>query len=50
MLLCAFGGGFTWGASVMEWWGVPIPDRREKTIVQRAARTVDDLLDRVRPV
>jgi 3-oxoacyl-[acyl-carrier-protein] synthase-3 len=48
ILLVAFGGGFTWGASVMEWWGVPIPDRREKTIVQRAARTVDDLLDRVR--
>ena len=49
VLLVAFGGGFTWGASVMEWWGVPIPDRREKTIVERAARTVDDLLDRVRP-
>ncbi len=48
VLLAAFGGGFTWGASVMEWWGVPIPDRREKTIVERAARTVDDLLDRVR--
>jgi 3-oxoacyl-[acyl-carrier-protein] synthase III len=48
LLLAAFGGGFTWGASVMEWWGVPIPDRRQKTIVDRAARTVDDLLDRVR--
>ena len=48
VLLVAFGGGFTWGAAVMEWWGVPIPDRREKTIVERAARTVDDLLDRVR--
>jgi len=48
VLLVAFGGGFTWGASVLEWWGVPIPDRREKTIVERAARTVDDLLDRVR--
>ncbi|MDE3112484.1 MAG: ketoacyl-ACP synthase III [Chloroflexota bacterium] len=48
VLLVAFGGGFTWGASVMEWWGVPIPDRREKSIVDRAARTVDDLLDRVR--
>jgi 3-oxoacyl-[acyl-carrier-protein] synthase III len=48
VLLAAFGGGFTWGASVMEWWGVPIPDRRQKTIVDRAARTVDDLLDRVR--
>jgi 3-oxoacyl-[acyl-carrier-protein] synthase-3 len=49
VLLAAFGGGFTWGASVMEWWGVPIPDRREKTIVERAARTVDDLLDKVLP-
>ncbi len=50
VLLVAFGGGFTWGACVMEWWGVPIPDRRQKTIVDRAARTVDDLLDRVRPL
>ncbi len=50
VLLVAFGGGFTWGAAVMEWWGVPIPDRREKSIVDRAARTVDDLLDRVRPL
>ncbi len=49
VLLVAFGGGFTWGASVMEWWGVPIPDRRERSIVDRAARTVDDLLDRVLP-
>ena len=48
-LLVAFGGGFTWGASVMEWWGVPIPDRRERTIVERAARTVDEILDRVLP-
>jgi len=49
VLLAAFGGGFTWGASVMEWWGVPIPDRREKTIVERAARTAEDLLDKVLP-
>ncbi|MBU6422522.1 MAG: ketoacyl-ACP synthase III [Chloroflexota bacterium] len=48
VLLAAFGGGFTWGAAVMEWWGVPIPDRREKGLVGRAARTVDDLLERVR--
>jgi 3-oxoacyl-[acyl-carrier-protein] synthase-3 len=48
VLLAAFGGGFTWGASVMEWWGVPIPDRREKTIVERAARRVEDVLDKVR--
>jgi 3-oxoacyl-[acyl-carrier-protein] synthase-3 len=50
VLLAAFGGGFTWGASVMEWWGVPIPDRREKSIVDRAARQLEDLVDRVRPV
>ena len=49
VLLAAFGGGFTWGASVMEWWGVPIPDRREKTIVERAQRTAEDLLDKVLP-
>ena len=49
VLLAAFGGGFTWGASVMEWWGVPVPDRREKTIVERAARTAEDLLDKVLP-
>ena len=50
VLLAAFGGGFTWGASVLEWWGVPIPDRREKSIVDRAARQLEDLVDRVRPV
>lgn len=49
VLLAAFGGGFTWGASVMEWWGVPIPDRREKTIVERASRAAEDLLDKVLP-
>jgi 3-oxoacyl-[acyl-carrier-protein] synthase-3 len=49
VLLAAFGGGFTWGASVMEWWGVPIPDRREKTIVERAARRMEDVLDKVMP-
>lgn len=50
VLLVAFGGGFTWGASVLEWYGVPIPDRREKSIVDRAARQLEDLVDRVRPV
>ena len=50
VLLAAFGGGFTWGASVLEWWGVPIRDRREKSIVDRAARQLEDLVDRVRPV
>jgi len=50
VLLAAFGGGFTWGAAVLEWWGVPIPDRREKSIVDRAARQLEDLVDRVVPV
>jgi 3-oxoacyl-[acyl-carrier-protein] synthase-3 len=50
LLIAAFGGGFTWGASVLEWWGVPIPDRREKSIVDRAARQLEDLVDRVVPV
>lgn len=48
VLLVAFGAGFTWGAAVLEWWGVPIPDRREKTVVERAARAVEDLVDKVR--
>lgn len=50
VLLVAFGGGFTWGAAVLEWYGVPIPDRREKSIVERASRQLEDLVDRVRPV
>lgn len=50
LLIAAFGGGFTWGASVLEWWGVPIPDRREKSIVDRAARGLENLVDRVVPV
>lgn len=50
VLLVAFGGGFTWGAAVLEWYGVPIPDRREKSIVERASRQIEDLVDRVRPV
>ena len=49
VLLCAFGAGFTWGAAVLEWWGVPIPDRREKTIVERAGRRLEDVLDKVIP-
>lgn len=49
LLLVAFGGGFTWGASVLEWWGAPIPEHRERSVVERAARTVEDLVDRVRP-
>jgi len=47
VLLVAFGGGFTWGAAVLEWFGGPL-DRRERSIVDRAARTVEDLVERVR--
>ncbi|MGH2451151.1 MAG: beta-ketoacyl-ACP synthase III [Candidatus Limnocylindria bacterium] len=49
VLLVAFGGGFTWGAAVLEWFGGPI-ERRERSIVDRAARRVEDLVERVRPV
>jgi hypothetical protein len=48
VLLVAFGGGFTWGAAVLEWFGQPIADRRERSLVQRAGRRMEDLVDRVR--
>src|SRR5712692_10606394 len=48
VLLVAFGGGFTWGASVLEWFGEHEPGR-PKSIVQRASRRVEDLVDRVLP-
>lgn len=49
VLLVAFGGGFTWGAAVLEWWGSPLPDRHEPGIRERAARVLEDVVDRVRP-
>lgn len=48
LLLVAFGGGFTWGASVLEWFGEHEPGR-PKSIVERASRRVEDLVDRVLP-
>ena len=48
VLLAAFGGGFTWGASVLEWFGEHEPGR-PKSIVERASRRVEDLVDRVLP-
>jgi len=48
VLLVAFGGGFTWGASVLEWFGEHEPGR-PKSIVERASRRVEDLVDRVLP-
>jgi len=48
VLLVAFGGGFTWGASVLEWFGEHEAGR-PKSIVERASRRVEDLVDRVLP-
>src|SRR3954462_2012503 len=49
VLLVAFGGGFTWGASVLEWYGhhdgVRGPSRFE-----RAREALEDVVDRVRPI
>ncbi|MGH2500430.1 MAG: beta-ketoacyl-ACP synthase III [Candidatus Limnocylindria bacterium] len=50
VLLVAFGGGFTWGAAVLEWYGAHDGARRQKSIVERASRTVEELVDRVRPL
>ena len=47
VLLVAFGGGFTWGASVLEWWGAPLPEHREVTIVDRAREALEDVVERV---
>ncbi len=49
VLLVAFGGGFTWGASVLEWFGAHDGVRRPKSALDRAARRVEDLVDRVLP-
>jgi len=49
VLLVAFGGGFTWGASVLEWFGEHEAGR-PKSIIDRAQRRVEDLVDRVRPI
>ncbi|HEX9270364.1 MAG TPA: beta-ketoacyl-ACP synthase III [Candidatus Limnocylindria bacterium] len=48
VLLVAFGGGFTWGAAVLEWFGEH-ESGRPKSIVQRASRRVEDIVDWVRP-
>jgi len=49
VLLAAFGGGFTWGAAVVEWWGSPL-EPRQRSILDRATRAFEDVVDRVRPV
>lgn len=50
ILLVAFGGGFTWGASVLEWYGEHDWDPVPKSPLDVAARKLEDLVDRVRPL
>ena len=49
VLLVAFGGGFTWGASVLEWFG-PHDGIRPPTPLERAREALEDVVDRVRPL
>jgi 3-oxoacyl-[acyl-carrier-protein] synthase-3 len=49
VLLVAFGGGFTWGASVLEWFGAH-DGVRPLSRLERASRALEDVVDRVRPV
>ena len=48
VLLVAFGGGFTWGASVLEWYG-PHDGVRAPSPLERARDALEDVVDRVRP-
>jgi 3-oxoacyl-[acyl-carrier-protein] synthase III len=48
VLLVAFGGGFTWGASVLEWFG-PHDGVRPPSPLDRAREALEDVVDRVRP-
>src|SRR6266545_1712689 len=49
VLLVAFGGGFTWGASVMEWFGAH-DGVRPASPLDRAREALEDVVERVRPV
>ena len=49
VLLVAFGGGFTWGASVLEWFG-PHDGVRPPSPLERAREALEDVVDRVRPL
>ena len=49
VLLVAFGGGFTWGASVVEWYG-PHDGIRAPSPLERARDALEDVVDRVRPI
>src|SRR5216684_8122500 len=46
VLLVAFGGGFTWGASVLEWFG-PHDGIRPPSPLERAREALEDVVDRV---
>ncbi len=48
VLLVAFGGGFTWGASVLEWFG-PHDGVRPASPLERARDAIEDVVERVRP-
>ena len=48
VLLVAFGGGFTWGASVLEWFGAH-DGLRPPSPLERASRVLEDVVERVRP-
>jgi 3-oxoacyl-[acyl-carrier-protein] synthase III len=47
VLLVAFGGGFTWGASVLEWFGAH-DGVRPRSPLERAGRALEEVVDRVR--
>jgi len=49
VLLVAFGGGFTWGASVLEWFG-PHDGVRAPSALDRARDALEEVVDRVRPI
>jgi 3-oxoacyl-[acyl-carrier-protein] synthase-3 len=48
VLLVAFGGGFTWGASVLEWFGAH-DGVRPLSPLERASRALEEVVERVRP-
>src|SRR6266542_3019653 len=49
VLLVVFGGGFTWGASVLEWFGAH-DGARPPGPLERARDVIEDVVERVRPV
>lgn len=49
ILLVAFGGGFTWGASVLEWFGAH-EGVRAPSALDRARDAIEEVVERVRPI